>query len=200
MARRCGAKRIFKSKCSKHHICGPIFEVETSAVARSNCQVEMRKAPQVRSHFWSFDVEKWHAAVAGSKKNWRARATFRSNWHAAVTRNKLASQMFKNRGSRATFWRLDVEKWHAGVVRFASQNVQNTWQNTCVLTHFGHYDVDKAPQLYHKERDYRQFPNVVAMRLTVHTCQSILLCFFQVWHLFLTFSLLYIQLSFDFLI
>ena len=29
-ARRCGAKHISKSKCTKHHICGPLLEVQMS--------------------------------------------------------------------------------------------------------------------------------------------------------------------------
>ena len=30
MARRCGAKHIFKSKCTKHHTVGPVFEGQMS--------------------------------------------------------------------------------------------------------------------------------------------------------------------------
>ena len=34
VARRCGAKRIFKSKCAKHTIPGPLFEVHLSKKGR----------------------------------------------------------------------------------------------------------------------------------------------------------------------
>ena len=118
MARRCGAKHISKSKCTKHLMLGAILEV----VIRKNgaplwreahFQVKMNKTPQSRSHFWSCDLEKWHAAVA--------RSTF-------------VSQNAKKLAVRATFWRSAVEKWHAVVARtsFGSQNVQNT----CVWQHF----------------------------------------------------------------
>ena len=71
IARRCGEKDIFKWKCTKHVSSGPLFEVEMS----KNCtplwreghsQVKMLKNCQVRSTFWSWDVEKLHAAVARS--------------------------------------------------------------------------------------------------------------------------------------
>ena len=86
IARRCGEKHISKSKCWKFtpgekHISkskwwktdglGALFEVEMS----KNCtplwrearfQVKMLKNWRSRSTFWSWDVEKLHAAVAGS--------------------------------------------------------------------------------------------------------------------------------------
>ena len=71
IARRCGEKDIFKWKCTKHVMSGPLFEVEMS----KNCtplwreahfQVKMLKNWRSRSNFWSWDVEKLHAAVAPS--------------------------------------------------------------------------------------------------------------------------------------
>ena len=71
MARRCGAKRICKSKCTKHLIVGAILEVSmfkngTRLWREAHLQVKMYKTPHCRSHFGSFDVQKWHAAVARS--------------------------------------------------------------------------------------------------------------------------------------
>ena len=71
MARRCGAKHIFKSKCTKHLIVGAILEVAmwkngTPLWREAHFQVKMYKTPHCRSHFGSCDVEKWHAAVARS--------------------------------------------------------------------------------------------------------------------------------------
>ena len=71
IARRCGEKHIFKWKCTKHYILGALFEVEMS----KNCtplwreahfEVKMYKTHQLRTIFWSWDVEKLHAAVARS--------------------------------------------------------------------------------------------------------------------------------------
>ena len=76
IARRCGAKHISKSKCTKHTILGPLLEVEMSKKCtplwrEAHFQVKMYKTPQRRSTFGSCDVEKVHAVVA--------RSTFRSH-------------------------------------------------------------------------------------------------------------------------
>ena len=57
-ARRCGAKHISKSKCTKHTILGPLLEVQMS----KKCTPLWREA-----HF-----------QAKSVKNWRSRSTFGS--------------------------------------------------------------------------------------------------------------------------
>ena len=74
-ARRCGAKHISKSKCTKHLSFGPLLEVEMSKKCtplwrEAHFQVKMYKTPQLRTTFGSWDVEKVHAVVA--------RSTFRS--------------------------------------------------------------------------------------------------------------------------
>ena len=74
-ARRCGAKHILKSKCTKHTSSGPLLEVEMSKKCtplwrEAHFQVKMYKAPHVRATFGGSDVEKVHAVVA--------RSTFRS--------------------------------------------------------------------------------------------------------------------------
>ena len=74
-ARRCGAKHISKSKCTKHLSSGPLLEVEMSKKCtllrrEAHFEVKMYKAHQVRTTFGSWDVEKVHAVVA--------RSTFRS--------------------------------------------------------------------------------------------------------------------------
>ena len=74
-ARRCGAKHISKSKCTKHTIVGPLLEVEKSQKCmplwrEAHFEVKMNKTPYVRATFGVSDVEKVHAVVA--------RSTFRS--------------------------------------------------------------------------------------------------------------------------
>ena len=67
-ARRCGAKHISKSKCTKHLSVGPLLEVAMS----KKCTPLWREAhfevktPQLRTTFGSCDVEKVHAVVARS--------------------------------------------------------------------------------------------------------------------------------------
>ena len=70
-ARRCGAKHISKSKCTKHTRSGPLLEVAMSKKCtplwrEAHFQVKMYKTHQVRTTFGSCDVEKVHAVVAQS--------------------------------------------------------------------------------------------------------------------------------------
>ena len=60
-ARRCGAKHISKSKCTKHTMLGPLLEVEVSKMCtplwrEAHFQVKMYKTPHVRSTFGGSDV------------------------------------------------------------------------------------------------------------------------------------------------
>ena len=60
-ARRCGAKHISKSKCTKHHMFAPLLEVRML----KKC-TPLYKTPHVRATFGGSDVEKVHAVVARS--------------------------------------------------------------------------------------------------------------------------------------
>ena len=69
--RRCGAKHISKSKCTKHRSFGPLLEVKmlkkcTPLWREAHFQVKMYKTLGVRTTFGSCDVEKAHAVVARS--------------------------------------------------------------------------------------------------------------------------------------
>ena len=71
-ARRCGAKHISKSKCTKHTRFGPLLEVQmlkkcTPLWPEAHFQVKMYKTLHVRATFGGSDVEKVHAVVARSK-------------------------------------------------------------------------------------------------------------------------------------
>ena len=70
-ARRCGAKHISKSKCTKRHMFAPLLEVLmlkkcTPLWREAHFQVKMYKTPHVRATFGGSDVEKVHAVVARS--------------------------------------------------------------------------------------------------------------------------------------
>ena len=66
-ARRCGAKHISKSKCTKHTIVGPAMSKKCTPVWReAHFQVKMYKTPHVRATFGGSDVQKVHAVVAQS--------------------------------------------------------------------------------------------------------------------------------------
>ena len=99
-ARRCCAKLISKSKCTKHTRSGPLLEVEMSKKCtplwcEGHLGVKMYKSAS--DHFWiSCDVEKVHAVVA--------RSTFRS-------------QNIKNTRGSDHFWRF---RCRFASLRFAS--------------------------------------------------------------------------------
>ena len=70
-ARRCGAKHISKSKCTKHTIVGPLLEVAMSKKCtplwrEAHFQLKMYKTPQRWTTFRGSDVEKVHAVGARS--------------------------------------------------------------------------------------------------------------------------------------
>ena len=59
--RRCGAKHISKSKCTKHTIVGPLLEVEMSKKCvplwrEAHFEVKMHKTPHARATFRGSDV------------------------------------------------------------------------------------------------------------------------------------------------
>ena len=129
-ARRCGAKHIFKSKCTKHTSFGPLLEVAmmkkcTPLWREAHFQVKMYRTPHGRTTFGSSDVEKVHAVVA--------RSTF-------------PSQNVQNTPFSDHFWTLrcrkSVEKVYAVVARstFRSQ----TCQKLRVLSLFWGADVEKV--------------------------------------------------------
>ena len=70
-ARRCGAKHISKSKCTKHTMFGPLLEVAMSKKCtalwhEAHFEVKMYKAHHVRTTLGSCDVEKVHVVVGRS--------------------------------------------------------------------------------------------------------------------------------------
>ena len=109
-ARRCGAKHISKSKCTRHTILGPLLEVAMSKKCtplwrEGHFEVNMVKTSGVRTAFGRSDVEKAHAVAA--------RGTFRR-------------QNGKNTmGSDPTFERSDVAKVHAVVVRRCAKHIRS---------------------------------------------------------------------------
>ena len=97
-ARRCGAKHISKSKCTKHLSFGPLLEVEMS----KKCTPLWREA--------HFQVK--------SVKNWRSRTTFGS-WDVEKVSKKCTPlwreahfevKSVKKLRVLSLFWREDVEK------------------------------------------------------------------------------------------
>ena len=142
-ARRCGAKHISKSKCTKHTSIGPLLEVEMSKKCtplwrEAHFQVKMYKTPHVRATFGGSDVEKVHAVVA--------RSTFRS-------------QNVKNTRGSDHFWRFRC--------RFASLNYTTLHYTTLHYTTL-HYTTLHYTTLQLQLHNYTPLQSTTLNYTTLH--------------------------------
>ena len=90
-ARRCGAKQISKSKCTKHLSFGPLSEVEMSEKCtplwrEAQFEVKMYKTPHVRATFGGSDVvsrgrRKGLCTLSKVSKTWGFCSIFNYNHH-----------------------------------------------------------------------------------------------------------------------
>ena len=171
-ARRCGAKHISKSKCTKHTILGPLLEVAMSKKCsplwrEADFEVKMYKTHQVRTTFGSWDVEKVHAVVA--------RSTFRSqnakNKHQGfgpllevqmskkctpVARSTFPSQNVKNSRGSDHFWRFRCRfAWQAqGIVHLVK--CEQTWGLCGIFNYNHHYTTLHSNTLHSITFNYAQ--------------------------------------------
>ena len=143
-ARRCGAKHISKSKCTKHLSVGSLLEVAMSKKCtplwrEAHFEVKMYKTPLASDHFWKLRCRK-SARRCGAKHISKSKCTKHLSvgpllevamskkctplWREA----HFEVKMYKTHHGRTTFGGSDVEKVYAVVARstFRSQNVQNT--------------------------------------------------------------------------
>ena len=129
-ARRCGAKHMSKSKCTKHHMVGPLLEVAMSKKCTplwrgAHFQVKMYKTPHVRTTFGGSDVDfRKSARRCGAKHISKSKCTKHTMFgplleaqmstfekvHAVVARSTFRSQKCKKLRVLSLFWREDVEK------------------------------------------------------------------------------------------
>ena len=96
-ARRCGAKHISKSKCTKHTRFGPLLDLEMSKSARRCGAKHISKSKVLKTDGLGPLLE-----VQMSKKCRKV--------HAVVARSTFRSQKCKKLGVLSLFWREDVEK------------------------------------------------------------------------------------------
>ena len=116
--RRCGAKHISKSKCTKHHMFAPLLEVRMLKKCmplwrEAHFEVKMYKTPHGRATFGGSDVEKVHAIVARStSRSQNAQNTAASDhfWKLRCRKSarRCGVKMYKTLGVRTTFGGSDV--------------------------------------------------------------------------------------------
>ena len=127
-ARRCGAKRISKSKVLKAGGLGPLLEVAMSKKCtplwrEAHFEVKMYKTPHVRATFGGSDVEKVHAVLARSI--FRSQNVKNTRGFGPLLEVRMSKQcmplwreghfevnMFKALGVRTTFGGSDVASLH----------------------------------------------------------------------------------------
>ena len=158
IARRCGAKQISKSKCTKHTRFGPLLEVAMSKKCtplwrEAHFQVKMYKTHHARTTFGSWDVSKKCKPLlpeahfqAKMYKTHHARTTFGS-WCLKSARRFGAKQISKSKCTKHTMCGplLEVEmskKWtplwreaHFQVKMYKTHHSRTT---------FGSWDVEKV--------------------------------------------------------
>ena len=146
VARRCGAKHISKSKCTKHTRFGTTF---------GSSDVEKVHAVVARSTFPSQNVQN----TPGSDHFWKFRC--RESARRCGAKHISKSKCNKTLHVRATFGGSDVEKVHAVVARrtFRSKHVQNSrgsdhfWRFRCRFAsiHYtrGHYTTLHSSTLHY---------------------------------------------------
>ena len=145
-ARRCGAKHISESKCTKHHMFAPLLEVRmlekcTPLWREAHFQVKMHKTHHVRTTFGVWDVEfRKSARRCGAKQISKSECPKHTMFgpllesemssfekvRAVVARSTFPSQNVKNTRVSDHFWRFRC--------RFASLRVTSlhytTWHYT----------------------------------------------------------------------
>ena len=116
-ARRCGAKHISKSKCTKHTNVGPLLEVEMS----KKC-TPLRREAHFQDHFWKLRCRK-SARRCGAKHMSKSKCTKHHMFgplleaqmstfekvHAVVARSTFRSPNDKTHHVRSTFGGSDVD-------------------------------------------------------------------------------------------
>ena len=154
-ARRCGAKHISKSKCTKHTIVGPLLEVEMSKKCtplwrEAHFEAKMYKTHHSRTSFGSWDVEKVHAIVARntfwsqnvqstplSDHFWKLRC--RKSARRCGAKHISKSKCTKHTIARDHFWRFEMSKKCTPLWREAHFQVKML--KTRVRTTFGGSDI-----------------------------------------------------------
>ena len=111
-ARRCGAKHISKSKCTKHLSVGRLLEVEMS----KKC------TPLWREAHLEVKMSKTHKNTRGSNHFWKFRCR---KVHAVVARSTFPSQNVQNTPFSDHFWKLRCWK---SARRWGAKHI---WKSKC---------------------------------------------------------------------
>ena len=152
-ARRCGAKHICKSKCTKHTMVGPLLEVEMSKKCtqlwrEAHFQVKIYKTHHARTTFGSWDVEKVHVVVA--------RSTFRS-------------QNVQNTTGSDHFWKLRCRFASLHYTTLHYTTLHNTTLHSTTLHYISqHYNYNYTTTLHYTKLHYTTLHYTTLHSTTLH--------------------------------
>ena len=160
-ARRCGAKHISKSKCTKHHMFAPLLEVRmlkkrTPLWREAHFEVKMYKTPHVRATFGGSDVEKAHAVVA--------RSTFRSQ---NVKNTRVSDHFWR---FRCRFTTLHYTPLHCTTLQYTTTQLHSTTHHYTPLhsTALNHTTLHYAT-LHYTTLHYTTLPSTTLHYITLHS-------------------------------
>ena len=166
-ARRCGAKHISKSKCTKHTRFGPLLEVEMSKKCtplwrEAHFEVKMYKTPNVRATFGSWDVEKVHAVVA--------RSTFRSqNVQNTTCSRRFASLNYTALHYTTLFYTtLHYTTLHYTTLQLQLHNYTPLHSTTLNYTTLHYITLHYTP-LHYTTLHYTALPSTTLHYITLHS-------------------------------
>ena len=160
--RRCGAKHISKSKCTKHTRSGPLLAVEMSKKCtplwrEAHFEVKMYKALHVRATFGGSDVEKVHAVVA--------RSTFRSQ-NVKNTRGSDHFWRFRCRFTTLHFTTLHYTTFHYTSLHYTTLHYTTT--TTTTTTTQLHSTTRNYTTLRYITLHYIPLPSTTLHYITLH--------------------------------
>ena len=168
-ARRCGAKQISKSKCTKHTSSGPLLEVEMSKKCtplwrEAHFEVKMHKTHQLRTtdHFWRFRCRKSATAC-----------TFSTSEPPKVVRFR-SQNVKKTLGVRTTFGGSDVASCGRRKGFCTLSKVSNAWGVWSIFNDNHHYTTLHSNTLHYTTTTTTTTPSLHSTTLhstTLHCTQ-----------------------------
>ena len=189
-ARRCGAKHISKSKCTKHTSSGLLFgssDVEKvhAVVARSTFPSQNVQSTPAPDHFWQFTCRK-SARRCGAKHILKSKCT-KHQMFAPLLEVRMSKKctplwreahfevkMLKTPGFRTTFGGSDVASLHYTTLHYTPLHCTTLHNTTATQLHSttlhytkSHYTLHYTP-LHYTTLHYTTLPSTTLHYITLH--------------------------------
>ena len=185
-ARRCGAKHISKSKCTKHTILGPLLEVEMSKKCTPLWREATFRSEDVQNtpgpdHFWQLRCRK-SARRCGAKHISKSKCTKHHMFAPLLELRMLKKctplwreahfevKMFKTLGVRTTFGGSDVASLHYTTLHYTTLHLHyTTGHYTTLHSSTLHYTTLHSSTLHYITLHYTTFHYTSLHYSTLHS-------------------------------